>query len=117
MDAKALEWVDDFIRRVREYRVSAEIGPATGWDPNAVEIEPWHEKYRRIHVPSFFRDYTVDRDELIAAMEGDAVNEATARRASRELVQQQFRAWLQCEDVDSRDLDAMAEAYDINPLS
>jgi hypothetical protein len=117
MNDQELKRIDDFIARVRAFRITAAVGPATGWDADAVEIEEWHAKYHQLHVPRFFRAYTVDRDELIAALDGHVVDETTARRAMRELMQHQFRGWLQSENVDAGDLDGMVAAYDVNPLA
>jgi hypothetical protein len=117
MTVQEIQWLDDFLRRVAEFRVAAAIGPATGWDANAPEIEWWHEKYRGVHIPSFFRAYELDRDQLILALEGEALNEGAARRASRSLLRNQFSAWLRGEGVDAADLEAMVAAYNVNPLA
>lgn len=117
MNDQELKRVDDCIARARAFRITAAIGPATGWDPNAVEIGPWHEKYRQLHVPNFFRAYTVDRDDLVTALEGGAVDEARTLSTMRGLVHSQFRGWLQSEGVDPDDLDAMVAAYNVNPLA
>src|SRR3954462_10905406 len=117
MDIEQLKRVDEFIARVRAFRMTAAIGPATGWDADAAKITSWHEKYPVLHVPNFFRAYTTNRDELIAALEGGDVDDATTRNAARELIHRQFRDWLRAEGVHPDDLDAMVAAYDLNPLA
>jgi hypothetical protein len=117
MNDHELERVDNFIARVRAFRITAAVGPATGWDADAAEIAPWHEKYPQLHVPNFFRAYTVNRNDLLAALEGGVVDEATTGSALRELMRNQFREWLQSERVDPDDLDPMVAAYNVNPLA
>src|ERR1051325_7722223 len=107
MNDEELNRIDAFITRIRAFRVAAAIGAATGWDANAVAIEPWHEKYHQLHVPRFFRDYSLDRDALTAAMEGHVVDETTLRHTMRHLLQCQFRRWLHSEDICASDLDPM----------
>jgi hypothetical protein len=109
--------IDDFIARVRAFRMTATIGSAMGWDADASEIDVWLEKYPKLHVPNFFRAYTVDRDDLHAALEGGVDDEIATRGTMRELIHRQFGEWLRNEGVHPDDLDAMVAAYNLNPLA
>jgi hypothetical protein len=117
MDNEETGFIDDFLSRVRAFRVSAAVGPQTGWDPNAPAIEPWHEKYPRLHIPQFIRAYEMDRDQIAEAMRGHPFSEAIVLRVTRDVLRRQFRDWLRGEGVSEGDLDAMVAAYDVNPLA